>query len=149
MVRRMSESANKTGIQSLAYVEQFYADYRRDPNSVPAEWREYFAAYVNGADGAVQIGPSFKSRSVFNPVGTTSSERTRFRPDPRAENLSERLHQLVRNYRGRGHIIAAVNPLGATRPCPPELELDFYGFSESELNILVNFPTLHLSLIHI
>jgi 2-oxoglutarate dehydrogenase E1 component len=139
----MSESANKTGIQSLAYVEQFYADYRRDPNSVPAEWREYFSASVNGADETVQIGPSFKSRSVFNPVETSPTDRNGFQPNPRAENLSERLHQLVRNYRGRGHIIAAVNPLGATHPCPPELELDFYGFTESELNMLVNFPTLH------
>jgi 2-oxoglutarate dehydrogenase E1 component len=137
----MSESANKTGIQNLAYVEQFYADYRRDPISVPAEWREHFTASANGSDGAVQIGPSFKSRSVFNPAETAPAKH--FQSDPRADNLSERLHQLVRSYRGRGHIIAAVNPLGATNPCPPELELDFYGFTEGELNMLVNFPTLH------
>jgi 2-oxoglutarate dehydrogenase E1 component len=139
----MSESANKTGIQNLAYVEQFYADYRRDPNSVPAEWREYFSVSINGADTTAQLGPSFKPRSVFNPVEAVSAKHSSFQPDPRAENLSERLHQLVRNYRGRGHIIAAVNPLGATNSCPPELELDFYGFTESELNMLVNFPTLH------
>jgi 2-oxoglutarate dehydrogenase E1 component len=140
----MSESTSGTGIQSLAYVERFYADYRRDPNSVPNEWRDYFSASLNGADTAVQIGPKFKSRSLFNPP-ETSAEHNRFQSpsDPRAENLSERLHQLVRNYRGRGHIIAAVNPLGATNPCPPELELEFYGFTESELNMLVNFPTLH------
>src|SRR5277367_6309232 len=107
----MSESANKTGIQSLAYIEQFYADYRRDPNSVPPEWREYFTASANGSDGAVQIGPSFKPRSVFNPAESNSNGHAQFQPDPRAENLSERLHQLVRSYRGRGHIIAAVNPL--------------------------------------
>jgi 2-oxoglutarate dehydrogenase E1 component len=139
----MSEFAIKAGIQSLAYVEQFYADYRRDPNSVPEEWREYFDASVNGSEGTVQLGPSFKARSVFNPVETDSTKHSKFRSDPRAENLSERLHQLVRSYRGRGHIIAAVNPLGATNPCPPELELEFYGFTESELNMLVNFPTLH------
>jgi 2-oxoglutarate dehydrogenase E1 component len=139
----MSESANKTGIQNLAYVEQFYADYRRDPDSVPADWREYFAASVNGADATVQLGPSFKSRSAFNPVEIARTKQSPFQSDPRAENLSERLHQLVRNYRARGHIIAGVNPLGATNPCPPELELDFYGFTESELNLLVNFPTLH------
>ncbi len=139
----MSKSANQTGIQSLAYVEQFYADYRRDPGSVPAEWREYFAASVNGADVTVQIGPSFKSRSVFNPVESSSIKHARFQSDPRADTLSDRLHQLVRNYRGRGHIIADVNPLGATHSCPPELKLDFYGFTESELNLLVNLPTLH------
>jgi 2-oxoglutarate dehydrogenase E1 component len=139
----MSESAIKAGIESLAYVEQFYADYRRDPNSVPPEWREYFTAAANGSDGTVQIGPSFKSRSVFNPVESNSTGHARFQSDPRAENLTERLHQLVRSYRGRGHIIAAVNPLGTINPCPPELELDFYGFTESELSLLINFPTLH------
>ncbi|MEI9960701.1 MAG: thiamine pyrophosphate-dependent enzyme [Limisphaerales bacterium] len=139
----MNKSTNQTGIQSLAYVEQLYADYRRDPDSVPTEWREHFEASLNGADGLVQVGPSFKPRSMFNPIAAGSNGHVHFQADPRAENLSERLHQLVRNYRGRGHIIAAVNPLGTTNPCPPELELDFYGFSESELNLLVNFPTLH------
>jgi len=139
----MSESTIRAGIQNIAFLEQFYADYRHDPDSVPAEWRDYFSASVNGADETVQIGPSFKSRSVFNPVEMAPTGRNGFQRDPRAENLSERLHQLVRNYRGRGHIIAAVNPLGATNPCPPELELEFYGFSESELDMLVNFPTLH------
>ena len=139
----MNEPANKTGIQSLAYIERFYADFRRDPNSVPAEWREYFIASANGSDGAVQIGPSFKPRSVFNPAESNANGHVQLQPDPRAENLSERLHQLVRNYRGRGHIIAAVNPLGEKNPCPPELELDFYNFSASEFEMLVNFPTLH------
>ena len=139
----MSESMIRTGSQSLAYIEQFYADYRRDPNSVPPEWREYFAASVNGSDAKVQLGSSFKPRSLFNPVESRATEHDKYQDDPRAENLSERLHQLVRSYRGRGHIIAAVNPLGTINPCPPELELDFYGFTESELNLLINFPTLH------
>src|SRR5882757_10331605 len=132
----MGGPANQTGIQSLAYIEQFYADYRRDPDSVPPEWRDYFATAVNGSDGAVQIGPSFKSRSLFNPVAAGTGGQIPFQPDPRTENVSERLHQLIHNHRVRGHMIAAVNPLGATHPCPPELELDFYGFSESELDLL-------------
>ncbi|HXI71725.1 MAG TPA: 2-oxoglutarate dehydrogenase E1 component [Verrucomicrobiae bacterium] len=139
----MGGPANQTGIQSLAYIEQFYADYRRDPDSVPAEWREYFATTANGSDGAVQIGPSFKSRSLFNPVAADTGGQIPFQPDPRTENVSERLHQLIHNHRVRGHMIAAVNPLGATHPCPPELELDYYSFSESELGLLVNSPMLH------
>src|ERR1700722_414979 len=139
----MGESANKIGIQSLAYIEQFYADYRRDPNSVPAEWREYFASSGNGADDARQLDHPFKLRSASNPVESAPTKHLQFQSDPRAENLSERLHQLVRNYRGRGHIIAAVNPLGEKNPCPPELDLDFYNFSVSELEMLVNFPDLH------
>ncbi len=138
----MTGSANRGGIESLAYVEQFYADYRRDPNLVPPEWREYFAASANGAESTVQIGPSFKAHSVFNGVESRPATSGKSQGDPQSGNLTERLLQLVRSYRGRGHIIAAVNPLGATNPCPPELELEFYGFSECELNLLVNFPAL-------
>src|SRR5438477_10377038 len=59
----------KTGIGSLAYVEQVYATYRRDPTLVTADWRGYFAAAGPGhAEGKVQLGPSFKQRSVFNPA---------------------------------------------------------------------------------
>ena len=76
----MNESANKTGSQNLAYVERFYADYRRNPNSVPAEWREYFSTSVNGADATVQLGPSFKPRSVFNPVEAARANIPHFNP---------------------------------------------------------------------
>ena len=140
----MSDIAKKAGIHSLAYLEQIYADYRRDANSVLPEWREYFAAADNGSATTGQVGPTFKSRSLFN-----SGERVAGAPgsvaqsDPRLESISERLHQLVRNYRVRGHIIAAVNPLGTRPSSPPELNLESYAFSESELNLLVTIPTLH------
>ena len=140
---QMSGPANKGGIHNLAYIERLYADHRQDPESVPLEWREGITASGNGASAPAQIGPSFKPRSVFDPGGTAPAKRNGFQFDPRAENLSERLHQMVRNYRVRGHIIAAVNPLGTMPSCPPELELDFYGFSESELDLLINLPTLH------
>jgi 2-oxoglutarate dehydrogenase E1 component len=139
----VEKSATQAAIQNLAYVEQFYSDYRRNPNSVPAEWREFFADSSNGADDTAQRGVSFKPGTAPNPVETAPAGHAGFEPDLRADNLSERLRQLVQNYRDRGHIIAAVNPLGPTHPCPPELELDFYGFTESELGLLVNLPTLH------
>ena len=91
----------------------------------------------------VQLGPSFKPRSLFHPVASAPPKRAGFQADIRAESVSERLHQLVRNYRSRGHIIAAVDPLGMMLPCPPELKLDFYAFTEGELNLLVNLPVLH------
>jgi 2-oxoglutarate dehydrogenase E1 component len=138
-----SKIAIDTGIQSLAYIENFYADFQRDPGSVPAEWREFFSAAVNGNGDSSRLGPSFKSRSIFDPVEANGSERGGSRPDPQVSSLSDRLQQLVHNYRGRGHLLAAVNPLGMTPPRLPELELDFYGFSESELNLLINTPTLH------
>jgi 2-oxoglutarate dehydrogenase E1 component len=139
---------NATAVQNLGYMEMIYADYRRDPRSVPPEWREYFARAGNGEIGkSMPAGPSFKARSIFNPVAADETRQapnpTDFEIDPRAASVSDRVYRLVRNYRVRGHIIAAINPLGLDVPCPPELKLDFYGFSESELDLLTNLPTLH------
>jgi len=140
----MSATDKNAGIHNVAYIEQFYAAYRNDPNSVPTEWRDYFAATENGAAGPLRLGPAFTARSVFNPATTAPSESPipGFQADSRVENVSERLHQLIRNYRVRGHNIAAINPLGSAPPCPPELKLGFYGFSEAELDLLINIPAL-------
>ena len=114
------------------------------PIRLPAEWRAYFATTGNGDDDdEVQLGPAFKARTVFNPPATTPAGTAGHRPDWWVENLGVRLHQLIHNHRVRGHIIAGVNPLGITHPCPAELELDFYGFSESELDLLAVPPTMH------
>jgi 2-oxoglutarate dehydrogenase E1 component len=48
--------------------------------------------------------------------------------------LQERVDQLIRNYRVRGHIAAKLDPLGRTRPTPPELEPEFYGFTEADMD---------------
>jgi 2-oxoglutarate dehydrogenase E1 component len=142
----MMENAPKAGLENLAYLELIYADYRSDPDSVPAEWREYFDRAGNGeAEAGAQGGPSFKSRSIFNPVAEGGDSHSDFTLDPRASSLSDRVYRLVRNHRVRGHIMAAVDPLGRKRPCPPELSLDFYAFTEGELNLLANLPTLHLA----
>ena len=56
--------------------------------------------------------------------------------------LQHRVYRLVRHYRVRGHIIAAVDPLGLPRPVPHELELDFFGFAEGDMDRPVHCETL-------
>ena len=130
-------------IHNLAYVEQLYASYRLDPQSVPAEWRKYFETTGDGAgNGKPRLAPSFSPRSVFDPATPAVPEREKFQLDPRVASVSDRLNELIRNYRVRGHIIAGVDPLGTPRPCPPELKLEYYGFTESELDLLTNCTTL-------
>src|SRR5882672_7831456 len=106
-------------LDNLSYLESIYGSYRRNPQSVSAEWRDYFNANGNGA-----THPAAQS-------------------DVRDESLNEKLHELIRHFRTRGHLLAKLDPLGAERPCPPELKLEFYNFAGSELDTLVNLPTLH------
>ena len=117
-------------LDNLAYLEPIYAAYRRNPESVSAEWRNYFQTPGGGKEGPDgRLDPSARGRS---PV----------QMDPRAAGVHERLYELIRNHRVRGHMIAAVNPLEAPRRRMPELELDYYGFTESELDLVVNSTTL-------
>ena len=48
--------------------------------------------------------------------------------------LQERVHQLIRNYRVRGHMAARLDPLGLPRATPPELDPAYYGFTESDMD---------------
>jgi len=115
--------------QSLSFVEGLYADYRRDPASVPPDWRSYFDEMdrENGSTPQWRPGPSFRGCSVFNPPAGHNG-----RPVVEVAVLQDRLDQLVRNYRVRGHTIARFDPPGLPRPHPLELELEYYGFSAAD-----------------
>lgn len=140
------------GSSNLLFVEEIYADYERDPESVPAAWRRYFDSLEphigRGENGATQVGPSFQPSSIFNPVGTASAAAKdgkgssgiaygarRATIASEAKERQEAVTQLVSNYRVRGHLQADLDPLGFT-PVPriPELEPEFYGFTEADMD---------------
>jgi 2-oxoglutarate dehydrogenase E1 component len=107
---------------NVAFIEELYGAYRRDAGAVSPDWQRYFANMENGDGGeAVTLAPAFKPRSLFNPAGSATPG-----------NLQERLDQLVRAYRLRGHMAAAIDPLGRARPAPPELDPAYYGFTEAD-----------------
>ncbi|MDA8746071.1 2-oxoglutarate dehydrogenase E1 component, partial [Rubripirellula amarantea] len=54
------------------------------------------------------------------------------RGDVQLVALQERVDQLIRNHRVRGHIIARLDPLKQPRPQPPELDPAYYGFTEAD-----------------
>jgi 2-oxoglutarate dehydrogenase E1 component len=117
---------------SLEFLEGLYADYLRDPQSVSADWREYFQGLGNGFSKTQSLTPTFEPWSVFNPPsahgnGAAAEEAT-------TAVLQERVDQLIRNYRVRGHMAARLDPLGIPRATPPELDPDFYGFGEADMD---------------
>ena len=60
-----------------------------------------------------------------------------------AFGLQDRVDQLIRAYRTRGHMIAQIDPLGLARPCPPELDPAFYGLTESDTGRRFSCETVH------
>jgi 2-oxoglutarate dehydrogenase E1 component len=126
-------------VLNLGYIEQLHAAWRRDQNSVPPEWQEFFHANGNGNkwSGSASAEVSFKRRSIFNPLSSFEREGQgdgeRF-AIAEAASRQDRINQLIRAYRMRGHLIAQVHPIGAPPPEPPELDPSFYGFTESDLH---------------
>ena len=122
---------SELNIDALVYVEQMQEAYAQDPLSVPADWQHYFRTVVRSS--RPQLGPSFPTASLFHAVTVTQSTFGSAAAEDAAA-LQEKVDQLIRNYRLRGHIAAKVDPLGSTRPFPAELNPEFYGFTDKDLD---------------
>lgn len=133
-----SESASRgrglLSTQSLEFIEEQYEFYLHDRNSVSPDWREYFEEIQAGhEDVTVELlQQPFQHESIFH-RGSRMKAPTSVASDTAI--LQERLDQLIRNYRVRGHIMAQIDPLEAQRPQPPELDPAFYGFTEEQMDM--------------
>ena len=97
---------SQPGTINLAFVEELYASYLRDPSSVSADWQEYFAAIRNGdSAGHAALEPTFARTSIFNPPSgdATSDAFPRTAVEEESRHLQDRVDQLIRAYRICGH----------------------------------------------
>ncbi|MFA7460072.1 MAG: 2-oxoglutarate dehydrogenase E1 component, partial [Trueperaceae bacterium] len=127
---------------SLEYVEQMYAQYVQAPDSVPEEWRLYFAASPNGHTARGAFGPSFKPSSLFNPAGQATGPAVSSDVGVSAALMQQKLDRLVRNYRVRGHRLAQLSPLGRDPFEVPELDPSYYGITQADMSQPVLAPVI-------
>ena len=135
----MQDIENRLSSANLGFIEQLYADYLDDPETVDPEWREYFRTW-NG-NGSLKFGPSFRPASLFAPPAlslpappSNNGNGALAHPQLDVAILQDRVDQLVRAYRVRGHMIAQIDPLGRHRPALQELDPAFYHFTEAEMD---------------
>ncbi|GAA5506358.1 2-oxoglutarate dehydrogenase E1 component [Novipirellula caenicola] len=125
---------------SLDYIDDLYVQYVRDPSSVSDTWRQYFEQFLvvsnkssftkNGevtaaspaADGAT--APLDRRGSSGNEATDQAIWMSR---------IQDRVNQLVREYRVRGHLAAKLDPLGILKSDSPELSPQLYGISDQDL----------------
>ena len=110
---------------SRAYVDSLYEDYQKDPQSLPPEWQQYFKEF--GAEstslesqGAIASTPS--TPGFVDDTTTTESPHSQS-----VAQLQDRVDQLVRGFRVRGHLEAKIDPLGMPRKTNSELNPESYG----------------------
>ena len=145
---------------NATYIEDLYARYQKDPSSVDAEWREFFAAL---GDDPASIEKSAKGASWKRPnwpipangelvsaldgnwaqVDKIVTDKLKQKADSKggvspaelmqATRDSVRALMMIRAYRMRGHTAANLDPLGLTPATPhPELDPASYGFTEAD-----------------
>ncbi|EGD77803.1 2-oxoglutarate dehydrogenase [Salpingoeca rosetta] len=119
---------------STPYVEAMHEEWKKDPNSVHASWRKFFELEGKGYG---------KGASYTPPPGMNAA--TPLSPEIAGDmSLNDilahvKVERLIRAYEVRGHNIADLDPLGILHAdldgdIPPELQLDYYHFTEADLN---------------
>ena len=151
-----TEESEEINSGNAAFVEALYADYLNDPNSVSHDWQRFFAQIAPHEWPQPQIGPSFTPSSVFNPPSAAPSVAHTTNGNGAAANghaatvkhgmdmavFQDRVDQLIRAYRVRGHMIAALDPLGLPRPHQPELDPEYYGFTDEHMEMELSTRTI-------
>lgn len=136
-----------TGVNS-AFLEQQYARFVENPETLDENWHGFFAdlgddaaaalGAVRGASWAPEGGPFVTSVPPEEPIEAVAPA-----PAPvadadtlRAATLdSLRALMLIRSYRVRGHLNANLDPLGIEGRDPhPELDPATYGFTEADMD---------------
>jgi 2-oxoglutarate dehydrogenase E1 component len=119
---------------NLGFVDDIYAQYRRDPAAIDPTWRAFFE---NGALPAVRptngAGAVHPDASV-SPLNLAVTDAM----------FLAKVWALVNAYRSRGHLEAELDPLKLVHVVPhPELSAATYGFSEADLRREVPAGILH------
>ena len=120
---------------SLDYIDDLYVRFINDPSSVSETWRRYFEDFSLSAQS---------ESLVAEPVLASGYSDTAQAPDALwLARMQERVDQLVREYRVRGHLAAKIDPLGLARKALPELDPSAYGLTSDDLQRPFAAPNIH------
>ena len=129
---------------NVAFVEDLYESFLRDPSSVSQDWVNYFQSFNGEVTHGVppKLSPTFKPRSLFNPPGSSGVNGPSSLQDKLDRNsaLQHRVDLLIRNYRVRGHLMACMDTMGAPKIDMPELEPSYHGFEDRHLEYQFHSP---------
>jgi len=102
-----------------AHFASLYDQYLQQPDSVEPSWRAFF----QGFDFGIESNSSTSTDTVEVP-----------------EHLQKefRVVKLIDGYRSRGHLFTKTNPVRDRRKYSPTLDIENFGLSESDLQIVFN-----------
>nr|XP_018263955.1 oxoglutarate dehydrogenase (succinyl-transferring), E1 component [Kwoniella dejecticola CBS 10117]OBR86113.1 oxoglutarate dehydrogenase (succinyl-transferring), E1 component [Kwoniella dejecticola CBS 10117] len=121
------------------YTEEMYRLWKQDPKSVHASWAVYFAGLDKGlpSSSAYSPPPGFIGAASSVPTAADGSPRMNVEGSGDVTDYLK-VQLLIRAYQVRGHHIANLDPLHISDAdldsrVPPELKLDYYGWTEADM----------------
>jgi 2-oxoglutarate dehydrogenase E1 component len=144
---------------NAGYVQALWEEFSRNPESIPPEWRDYFArgpqlpasdglippdgiagdgrgAPVPEAAATTAVAPPAPSVPTAPPVAGTPATLQDTLAHPEGRRLLKAVAQataLVQALRDHGHQLARIDPLGSEPPGHPQLDPQFFGLSSEDL----------------
>jgi 2-oxoglutarate dehydrogenase E1 component len=142
---------------NLAWVEELYYSYRRDPASVDEAWRREFERMEGAHPGPPPPAGNGNGHHhdgnghtvVARPAPVAPLEPTvlaRTGPPPAAEIAAvaaqralggKRVRRLIEDYRELGHLAADLDPLGLVDRSKAHIKLEDYGLNDADLDTVV------------
>jgi len=132
---------------SYQYLDELYQQYQQEPRSLSVDWQRFFSELE--AETANGQTPSQLFHNNLTVPRMTASDATDngtapLRPESESvAQLQDRVDQLVRGFRVRGHLEAQIDPLGMPRPNNRELNPASYALLPEDMEKTFSARTIH------
>ncbi|HET9679989.1 MAG TPA: 2-oxoglutarate dehydrogenase E1 component, partial [Gammaproteobacteria bacterium] len=138
---------------NAAFLDELYEQYLQDPDSLTPVWREYFSGFEAASPGQRDIphGPviaQLKSQAHQRRSAAPVESGSKSEFSPEMADKQAAVMRLIEAYRGRGHLVANLDPLGLQGQNPfipqPVDDLDpaFHGLTEADMDTEFSTKTL-------
>ncbi len=119
-------------VSNQSFLDDLFEQFEHDPQSLAPEWQEYFRKIQ-------REGMAIATAEKNGAPHTTSPAVDNRKSD---QLLQDRVDQLIRGFRVRGHLEAKIDPLGIPRMQNRELDVAAYGFEPSDFSRRFSTATL-------
>jgi 2-oxoglutarate dehydrogenase E1 component len=104
---------SQVGNQEIAAIEELYASYLADNESVDGSWKNFFAGF------------EFARKNFAAAESTKHDEKI---------DKEFAILNLIHGYRQRGHLFTKTNPVRSRRKYTPTLDIENFGLQKSDLD---------------
>ncbi len=129
-----AQAAQSVNAWDPAFLEQQYASWKRDPQSVDASWRQFFLGFDLGLARPTPTKAAAPASTAATVPVTTSG----------VSQAQRGVDAMIVRFREIGHQAAQLDPLGTTRAYPDDLSLEAFGLDDSNLTQAFDPGTLPL-----